>query len=723
MDRKPTNAKDFLSNSRKLLRVAKSKLKGFTKDQNFETIESINSLFQTLRESSFYFNFDEIENLLNKSESFLFVHCSDPKALDSTHIELLINICTLLQEMFKQQENKGQNDGLEEKTEKLIQQLEHQITELQDLPSILDPSSHEQSKTTPFDPEMLDLFISESFERLEDAEENLLLMETAGQDSKQNDFLKTCFRQFHTLKGNANLIGIQPLEWLMHSAESLLEGFSNNRQIIKGDHYRILLKTIDVFRQALTSLSNYQKLTTLESQNIQLQTSIISDLLITENIDIDYSSALDDDQDKIYLESSDSENDFIDISKTLNSEKQPTIGVQAVKQKDIRIGLEKLDQMVNLVGELVTVTNIISHQTHIQMSEENDFSQFVNQLQQVSNEIHEQTMSMRMVPIANSFRRMSRLVYDISKKSAKQVSLTMSGENTEIDKTLVELIADPVLHLIRNAVDHGIEIPAERIAAEKPPTGNIHLQASQIGNEIWIIVRDDGKGLDREKILKKARKNGLIDPSLTPPDETIWKIIFEAGFSTAKEISALSGRGVGLDIVKQNLDKLSASINIESQKGIGTTFTLRFPLTLAVIETLLVKIEDNFFSIPLVNMIECVELKKADIEKNHERQIARIRGELVPYIRLRKIFEIEGKSPDIEQIVVVEYNQQKIGLLVDQSLNKHQTIIKSLGKMYAEVENFSGITILGDGKISLIIDVNNLIKNCIEKEAIITNNY
>jgi two-component system chemotaxis sensor kinase CheA len=316
-----------------------------------------------------------------------------------------------------------------------------------------------------------------------------------------------------------------------------------------------------------------------------------------------------------------------------------------------------------------------------------------------------------MVPIGTTFGRFKRLVRDLSAELGKEIDLQTDGAETELDKTVIERLGDPLVHLIRNSCDHGIEAPAVRQAAGKPGRGTVHLSAFHTGPNVFIEIRDDGAGLDADSIRQKAIERGLLSPDAHPSPAEIYKLIFLPGLSTAKTLSNVSGRGVGMDVVKRSIDGLRGSVEVQSTLGVGTTIRLRLPLTLAIIEGMLVTVGDTSYVLPMSLVEECVELTQEDLERSHGNQMATVRGELVPYLRLREWFGVPGDRPSIEQIIIASTDGCRFGFVVDAVIGQHQTVIKTLGRMCREVEGLSGATILGDGRVALIVDVSALIRS------------
>ena len=391
-----------------------------------------------------------------------------------------------------------------------------------------------------------------------------------------------------------------------------------------------------------------------------------------------------------------------------------TAGKQEEAASSIRVPAERLDVLVNLVGELVTVQARLTQTASTANGAE--LTAIAEEVERLTGELRDTTLNIRMLPIGTTFGRFKRLVRDLSRDLGKEIELTTEGADTELDKTVIEKINDPLVHLIRNSIDHGIESPEERASIGKPRAGTINLSAAHSGANVLIQIQDDGKGLDKEAILAKAIERGLVSPSVELTDKELFSFIFHPGFSTAKVVTNVSGRGVGMDVVRRAIDALRGTIDVQSEKGRGTTVSVTLPLTLAIVEGLLVAIKDNYFVLPLSIVEECVELTREDVREAHGKNVAYIRGEMVPYISLRKAFSISGEPPAIEQIVITGNNNGKrVGFVVDNVIGEHQTVIKNLGRLYRDVEGVSGATILGDGTVALIVDIPKLVQGA-EKE-------
>ncbi len=379
----------------------------------------------------------------------------------------------------------------------------------------------------------------------------------------------------------------------------------------------------------------------------------------------------------------------------------------------IRVGTDKVDSLINLVGELVITQSMLS-----QLGENFDPSRLqqlvdgLEQLERNTRELQEGIMRIRMLPISFAFNRFPRLVHDLSAKMGKQVELKLTGEQTELDKTVMEKIGDPLVHLVRNSLDHGLETPEKRRAAGKTETGLLHLNAYHQGGTIVIEISDDGAGLNEDKILSKAIERGLVASGESLSPEKIHELIFMPGFSTADVVSDVSGRGVGMDVVRKNINSLGGSVEVSSTAGVGSTFTIRLPLTLAIMDGQTIQVGDQRYIIPLISIIESVEIKPGTVKQvTGKGEVYSLRDEYVPIIRLYDLFNLTPRSDRLEDglLVVVEFEDRKVGLLVDELLAQQQVVIKSLESNYRKVTGMAGATILGDGTVALILDISGLL--------------
>ncbi|MBN9054980.1 MAG: chemotaxis protein CheA [Rhizobiales bacterium] len=388
---------------------------------------------------------------------------------------------------------------------------------------------------------------------------------------------------------------------------------------------------------------------------------------------------------------------------------------QAKSAENVRVPAERLDEMMDRVGELVIAQSRLTQLAGA--AADLGLRSVSEEIERLSGELRDTMMVLRMMPVASLFSRFRRLVHDLSRETGKEIELITEGESTEVDKTVIDRLADPLVHLVRNSIDHGLEKPEERIAAGKDAKGKVLLSAHQTGGEVIITIKDDGRGINRERVRAKAEASGLIQPGQSLSDPELLQLIFQPGFSTAQQVTNLSGRGVGMDVVKKTVEALRGAIDIASKPGDGSEVSLRIPLTLAIIDGLLVRVGGGCYVIPLSAVEECLELSLEDDLRSRGRSFISLRDSLVPFLRLRELFRT-GTQPDPHQkVVVISTGSERVGLVVDQIIGDHQTVIKSMSKLHRGVATFSGATILGDGSVALILDVTHLVAAGQHQEA------
>jgi two-component system chemotaxis sensor kinase CheA len=385
---------------------------------------------------------------------------------------------------------------------------------------------------------------------------------------------------------------------------------------------------------------------------------------------------------------------------------------QSQEVKVIKVQADKLDRLVDLVGELViagATANTLAATAH-----DGRVLEATTTLNKLVEEIRDNALSLRMVQIGESFNRFRRIVRDVSKEMGKTIDLEVQGGDTELDKTIVEKLSDPLMHIVRNAIDHGIESAEIRLARGKPDVGSLSLNAFHDSGSIVIEVSDDGGGLNKEKILKKAIERGIVQAGAALTDTEITSLIFEPGFSTAEKVTNLSGRGVGMDVVRRNIDELRGAIEVESYEGAGTTIRIRLPLTLAIIDGFRVGVEAASYVVPLDMVIECLDLGPfLESEENH---LINLRGEVLPFLRLREVFRVAGDIPARERVVVVQYGETRAGIVVDRLMGEFQTVIKPLGQLFQNIRGVGGSTILGSGEVALILDIPQLVQLAADRQ-------
>lgn len=395
----------------------------------------------------------------------------------------------------------------------------------------------------------------------------------------------------------------------------------------------------------------------------------------------------------------------------VNEDIVPTVKVAAKaqsKESVVRVPSGRLDRLINLVGELVMNQSRLLQAASLVGTPE--LLNPVQEMERLVAELRDDVLSIRMLPIGTIFGRFRRLVHDLSAELGKEIDLVTEGADTELDKSILDQLSEPLVHLLRNSIDHGIELGDKRVEVGKPRRGTIRISAEHAGSHVVISIEDDGKGIDRKAVRAKAIEKKLITPDAVLGDGELLNLILQPGFSTAQKLTSVSGRGVGMDVVKKQIDSLRGSLKLASEHGRGSKVALFLPLTLAIIEGLIVEIGADQFIIPMAAITENVELDQADRSQKNGRNVVVVRGELVPYIDLRAAFQIEGAPPPIEKVVIVRYGEDRVGLVVDRVLGTHQTVLQSLGQFFRQIDVVSGATIMGDGRVALILDIASVVR-------------
>ena len=617
-------------------------------------------------------------------------------------------------------------------------------------------------------PDMVARFTQESMDLLDEAEQSLLQIENSPNDIPS--LIGEAFRMMHSFKGNCGFFGLGDFEKLSHKIENVLDGMRNGSAVGNKQDIGLLLRMIDFLRNGLNDYAERGKDKIL---GLPGMLDLLNDMggsdpapVATPEpaapVEPDVPEAPEPEPAVAPEEAIESANPaapeipdtaapvaappppLAPVKKPVGkaapsapakvvaakrpaapavsapkaaptkAAPRPAAGGAMVARQGIRVDIQKLDQLINLVGELVIAEAMVVRNPSIAHLEDEKLERAIHHLNRVSADLQDVAMSVRMVPLAGTFRKMTRLVYDVSKKAGKKVDLQLDGEDTEVDKTVIEQIGDPLVHIVRNAIDHGLGTPEQRKAAGKAEAGIVHIEARHEGGEVWIIIRDDGRGLDRDKITKKAISNGLIteDMAVEMSDEAVYSLIFEPGFSTAEKVTDISGRGVGMDVVKKNIEKLKGRVEVRSKLGEGSTFIMHIPLTLAIIDGMLIRVGNARYTVPLLSIRETLRPKKKQITLTPDgHATARVRDEMIPVLRLHKIFDKEPEFQNLEDglLIIVECDREYVALFVDELLGQHQTVIKGLSDYLGQARGVSGCTILGDGEVSLILDISGLI--------------
>ncbi len=575
------------------------------------------------------------------------------------------------------------------------------------------------------DMEILTDFISEAQENLDTIEVSLIELE---EDPDNTDIINDIFRPFHTIKGVSGFLSLTKINTLAHTTENLLDSARSGDFIINHTATDAILASVHTLKRLLERVeqglqSGYKisdddiDVDGLRDHLKQLQISLskggkepLGEILVRKKkvnqSDLDHAL-------EIQKQTPDKKIGEILIEEKKVEPKQVASalmdqsGVKKRVDAQVKVSTRKLDDLVDYAGELVIAQSMLRQQT----SEYHRIGQTVAQLGQIVNKMQNIAMSMRMIPIKATFMKMIRLVRDLSRKSGKDINLSMVGEDTEIDRNVVDALYEPMVHMIRNACDHGIESSSERSASCKSVQGNIYLRAYHKGGNIVIEIEDDGQGLDKDRILKKAGSTGLITGQEQMTDSQVFDLIMQPGFSTAKEVTDVSGRGVGMDVVKEGLEKFRGQLNIESQKGKGTKFIISLPLTLAIIDGMLVRVDGEKYVIPTIAIQKAFKPGRDEyFTVEGKGEMVKDRGRLIPLIRLNEIYGTSNGKKSMEDclVVVVESKEERRALLIDELLGKDEYVIKSLGNSMDDVQGIAGGAILADGKVGLILDVHGI---------------
>jgi two-component system chemotaxis sensor kinase CheA len=527
---------------------------------------------------------------------------------------------------------------------------------------------------------LLQSFREETEECLVQMEQLLLALETHPED---RELISSLFRAAHTIKGNAALLEFNLLAHSLHNLEDLLDVCRSQKVTLSQDVLSLLLESVDALRQMAKGAVEGEKV--LLPAHEQLFTRLAA----------------------IAAEMKNTEAPALESSASAVHDSSVSNAVSKVSAQNLRVDVGKLDRMLNLTVEFAIAQGRlrrILEEKYVVAASGREVLETHHGLEALFLELQELVMKIRMVPVGPMFHRFARNVRDSARKSGKLARMLVVGEDVEVDTTILEHIHDPLMHMIRNSVDHGLEAPEVRRALGKDPSGKIVLQAFHDSGNIVVQISDDGAGLDHERIIQHARRQGIVPDGIRLTESEIHNLIFQPGFSTADKISELSGRGVGLDVVRRNVNALSGAIQVESRKGQGTTFTIRLPLTLAIIDGFAVKVGTETYVIPLSSVQECLELP-LEKHRSEEGGVINLRGEALPYVRLRDLFGSDGRAPAREKIIVVEYQGGRAGLAADELLGEQQAVIKPLGRLFQGIRGVSGSTILGNGRVALILDV------------------
>ncbi len=596
---------------------------------------------------------------------------------------------------------------------------------------------HSESLPEDADFDLLSQFVAESGDLISDAEEALLTLET---DPEDVEAIGTVFRAFHTVKGVSAFLELNAISEMAHLAESLLSRVRDKEIRYAGGYADLALQSLDMIKQMITYVQDalggapllrpegYHDLVELlrdpESAGISDESDLeeettprIGDILVAsgkaqrENVEALAASKSDK---PIGVEMVKKKAAKVsDVAQALRTQDRMK-GKQQVFETSVRVSTGRLDRLIDMVGELVIAHSMVAQDEVVVGGEQHRLLKKINQTGKIVRELQDLSMSMRMIPLKGTFKKMARLVRDVSRKVGKNVKLVTHGEDTEIDRNMVDVINDPLMHMVRNAVDHGIETADERAAAGKPSAGTVTLSAYHAAGSVVVEIQDDGKGISREVILNKARERGLITDGSALNDREIFNLIFEPGFSTAAEVTDVSGRGVGMDVVKKNIESIRGQVEIQSEPGQGSVFKMRLPLTLAIIDGMALRVNREAYIIPTGSIVRSIKPGPESISTVLKKgEMVALRGELIPVFRLHDLFAIEMDEEKLDKqliVVVEDDNKRQAGLIIDELIGRQQIVIKSLGGAMRDIPGISGGAIMPNGQVGLILDVGGIMQ-------------
>lgn len=730
----------FIQESHDHLDTIEDRILTLENGSDSDLIDDIFRSMHTIKGVSSFIGLNNIQSLSHSLESLLDRLRINELKINSDLISILLDGTDILANMIhfieKESESKGNGKqsytiteptidyapliekirnidilSLSEKEETEIL-AEPEISKLSDLKSSENNSLNSDDLITE---EMIRKFIEESLDLLDSAEHSVLELEDS---SNIGESIDNAFRNLHTIKGNSGFFGFEVIEDSSMEAETLLDQIRKGINKADQRNISVILQKLDNIRNMMNQLLIPVKKGETAGNPYKPLGEVLVDMGVSR---ADIEHAVDIQSKKIgEILVDEGAVSSSTLNKALQTQNKAMSNAPAIsiKRKDIRIDMEKLDKLFDMVGELITAEAMVVDSEDLKGLEMRDFNKSALYLSKITREIQSITMSMRMIPLEGLFKKMKRLVRDLSKKMDKPVQFFISGADTEMDRNVTEEIADPLVHIIRNSIDHGLENREERRKAGKNPVGVVKLNARYEGNEIWITVSDDGAGLNSQKILKSAISKGLVkgDPDLMEPKD-VWKLIFEPGFSTADQISEISGRGVGMDVVRRNIEKLRGGIDINSRDGEGTDIILRIPLTLAIIDAISFKVSHLIMALQSSDVIEFLKPKAelfTETRKGH--QVISLRSEIIPIIDMRSFYNLENEIINVNErvLIVIHAAGKKAALFVDGIVGSKQMVVKALPEILEETRAVSGCSLMGNGDVCMVLDAAALIKETFE---------
>lgn len=666
-------------------------------NNNLEShIDEIFRIMHTIKGNSMMMMFDSIGNYAHSVEDlFDFIRKEKPKNINYSRLtDLVLELVDFVKQELEKIETTGKSDGISVEQIALVKEFLKSIKFMGDMPDTGEVVEEKPVGTDNQKYYISSLDTTTKNSSQETGAEQYYAIKVFFQKESQMENIRA-FTLVHNLKDIAYDI--------VHFPADVVDTASI--EMIQNEGFNIAFKTKVSFDEVKAFVDGIAFAEKAEFEEL--------DIGEYENFKIDFRNIHTVKKEKIEKAMAETQMPVIEkIDKTDLKDKESDLGNKKKKQNYISVGVDKLDGLMDLVGELVVSEAMVTNNPELANIDLDNFYKAARQHRKIIKDLQDIVMSIRMVPLGPTFQKMNRIVRDISKKTDKQVSLEILGENTEVDKNVIEHISDPLMHLIRNAVDHGIESPEERLAANKNEHGTVTLEGKHAGGYVWIIVKDDGKGLDRIAIYNKAVDKGLADkPEEYYTDKEIYNFVLQPGFSTKTQVTEFSGRGVGMDVVVKNIEKIGGSISIDSELGKGSEMAIKIPLTLAIIDGMVLRVGPSRFIMPIASIRESFKLEKENYIKDpSENEMILVRGETLPLLRLKDRFHLSEGVDNIEDgiVVIVEHEDKTICLAADEIIGQQQVVVKSLSSYMKNVEGISGGALLGDGSISLILDPSGL---------------
>ncbi len=707
----------FISEGYERIEDAENQISHIGLENCLEVVNTVFRLFHSLKGSAGYLNFDNIKRLTHEAETLLEIFRKESINPDQAQTDLLFQTIDVLRQMIAHVQNNMNDKGTEEISQNIVVKIKECINDIEcgshETGQSPEPSDNGRLVTK----EMIEKYISETCELLDRSENEALILE---KESENQPAIQEIFRCIHTIKGNSGFLGFTVVEKVCIELETLLDDVRTGKITVNNAIVTNILKIVDIIRKEIKHSQNGNDGKAENTESIEYKP--LGEILVDIGaVKVEVVEKALETQDKpigeMLIESGHVKPE--DVEKALEIQKNTYgNGQQEIQRKEIRVNTAKLDRLFDLVGELITAEAMVFNSPDIQGIRLDNFNKTASALSKISRELQETTMMIRMIPLDGLFNKLTRLVRDLSGKFGKKIDLKMSGQETEMDKNVIEQISDPLVHILRNAIDHGIELPLERANNGKDQTGTIKLSAKYEGSDIWLSVKDDGRGLNKEKIIRKAVEKGLLrEPLPDLADDEVWQFIFEPGLSTAEQVSEVSGRGVGMDVVRKNMEKIRGKIEIKSEAGKGSEFILKIPLTMAIIDGITLKTGDNYYSIPVIDILEFFKAKdEMLIKMENGREVVNLRGDIIPLIRLYEVFKLKSKYDKVTDgiMVVVKNEARKACIFIDEIIGTQQLVIKSISDFLGTIDGISGCSILGDGNVSFILDTSSFINRWVE---------